>query len=71
MLVVERHLIGDLEEIFSPISVLKMPDELVTKITAEAPETQSMRRQLEYKQKRLQEGMETCRKALQGIKCMF
>lgn len=59
---IERLLIHDLGTLLSPGRVYDMDVELVTRIVAETPESQSLREELSKKLSVLRAGVETCRK---------
>jgi hypothetical protein len=65
--VVERHLLHELWAVFSPISVLSMPDKVVSAIAGESMEHQNRRHRLEVKKEVLMEGLKVCREALPGM----
>ena len=60
--VVEAFLIGEIWDIFAPSHVAQMPDELVTSLAAESPESRALRQQLQRKRDTLQKGLEICQK---------
>ena len=62
MRVVEAFLIGEIWDIFAPSHVAQMPDELVTSLAAESPESRALRQQLQRKRDTLQKGLEICQK---------
>jgi hypothetical protein len=68
-IVVERRLVGDLWEIFSPLSVVRMSPETIAAVCEEAPEDQKRRDQLESKRVSLTGGLEVTGRALRGVKC--
>lgn len=66
--IIERRIVGDLWEIFSPVSVASMDVKTIADIASESPEIQSKRVQLELQQERLRKGLTACRNALSGFK---
>ncbi|KAI5841700.1 dynamin family protein-like protein [Tricharina praecox] len=68
-IVVERRLVGDLWEIFSPLSVVRMSYETIAAVCEEAPEDQKRRDRLENKRISLAGGLEVTGRALRGVKC--
>ena len=60
--VVESTMIEDLVDIFTPLSVAQMEEELVREITSESPENQTQRELLERKLDVLMKGMEICKR---------
>jgi hypothetical protein len=64
--VIERHLLDELWNVFSPISVLSMPDKIISSIACESPESQSRRHSLEIRREMLARGLEICQEALPG-----
>lgn len=65
--VVERQVVSNLWEIFSPSSVVSMTAEMISSIAEESVEDRQLRKRLEVKLKSLQMGMEVCRGTLKGI----
>ncbi|KAF8243575.1 Dynamin family protein [Wilcoxina mikolae CBS 423.85] len=65
--VIERHLLHELWTVFSPISVMSMPDNFVSAIAGESSEHQNRRHSLEVKKEVLMEGLKICREALPGM----
>jgi hypothetical protein len=68
VIVIERQLVNNLWEVFSPTSIMGMSADMVAAICAEDPEDQRRREQLECKLASLKEGLETCGRALKGFK---
>jgi hypothetical protein len=64
--VIERHLLHELWNVFSPISVLSIPDEAVSAIAGEAPKSQNRRHSLEMRREMLTRGLKVCQEALPG-----
>lgn len=54
--------------IFSPIDVTKMSDEEIEFVAAEPPETTQQRVHLESRRAMLEQGLETFREAMGGLK---
>ncbi|KAM3070385.1 hypothetical protein ACMFMG_010212 [Clarireedia jacksonii] len=59
--VIEAKLISSLHDLFSPMSVLSMPDDLVTEIAGEPEESRMQREQLTKQLHVLTKGTETCK----------
>ncbi|KAF3910516.1 Dynamin [Orbilia brochopaga] len=55
--VVERHILTDLSEIFSPVSVMKLSNEKVEHLAAESDEVQQKRQELETLRAQLESGL--------------
>ncbi|KAF8246412.1 hypothetical protein K440DRAFT_645130 [Wilcoxina mikolae CBS 423.85] len=68
IIVVERQLVSNLWDIFSPTSIMGMSDSEVSAICEEAPEDLRRREQLEAKRISLGAGLEACGRALKGVK---
>lgn len=64
--VIERHLMADLHNIFSPMTVLHMSDAKVQSIVSEPESTKRQRRLLSDRVKKLEEGQEIFRGFLDG-----
>lgn len=62
--VAERHLLSDLNEIFSPIVILQMPDGKVESIVSERESAKRQRVFLTDRIKKLQEGQNIFRSVL-------
>ncbi len=60
--VIEAKLISPLYDIFSPITVISMPDDLVTSIAGESEENRAEREQLNKQLEVLTKGIETCKR---------
>ncbi|GAW17592.1 hypothetical protein ANO14919_070510 [Xylariales sp. No.14919] len=60
--VIERKLMAALSEIFSPIVVLEMPDDLVSAIAGESQESRTKRARLANQVEILVKGSETCKR---------
>lgn len=60
--VIESFIVESLVEIFTPLSVVQMEEELVRKIASESPENQTQRQLLELKVDVLAKGMEICKR---------
>ncbi|KAI1347300.1 P-loop containing nucleoside triphosphate hydrolase protein [Xylaria sp. FL0043] len=60
--VIERKLMAVLSEIFSPVVVLEMPDDLVSAIAGESQDTRDERTKLANQVKILNKGSETCKR---------
>ncbi|KAF8538787.1 P-loop containing nucleoside triphosphate hydrolase protein [Trichophaea hybrida] len=65
--VIERHLLHELWNVFSPISVMSMLDNVVSAIAGESSEHQNRRHRLDVKKEVLMEGLKVCREALPGM----
>ncbi|KAF8534064.1 P-loop containing nucleoside triphosphate hydrolase protein [Trichophaea hybrida] len=68
IIVVERQLVSNLWDIFSPMSIMGMSDSEVSAICEEAPEDLRKREQLEAKRVSLSAGLEACGRALKGVR---
>lgn len=68
IIVVERRLVNNLWDIFSPSSITEMSEDAITKICAETLDDQRKRDQLELKRISLQGGMQVCNMALKGVR---
>ncbi|KAA8894918.1 P-loop containing nucleoside triphosphate hydrolase protein [Sphaerosporella brunnea] len=66
--VVERQLMSNLWEVFSPTSVMDMAPETLALICEESPGIQKRRELLETKLNGLKGGLEVCERALKGVK---
>lgn len=62
--VAERHLLSDLNEIFSPMFILQMPDDKVQSIVSERESAKRQRVFLTDRIKKLQEGQNIFRSVL-------
>lgn len=56
--VVKRHLINDLEEIFSPLTVFQWPDAEILRLASEPEDVMKRRQFLEGRKKVLESGSE-------------
>ena len=67
--VIETNLIKPLADMFAPLIVFDMPDDLATRIAGESTENKSCRDQLSIKLHILRKGSETCRRfiGIQGL----
>ncbi|KAF8538802.1 P-loop containing nucleoside triphosphate hydrolase protein [Trichophaea hybrida] len=65
--VVERHLMRGLWDVFSPIAVLSMPDQLVERSAAESAKGRNLRKRSEVQKERLMKSLEACRKVLLDV----
>lgn len=68
IVVVERCLLDELWDVFSPLKVMEMDEELVRSICEEAPEDLRRRELLEGKRGSLRGGLEVCGRALKGVR---
>ena len=60
--VIESSIVQDLADTFTPVLVLEMESELVTKISSESRENQTKRELLERKRDILRKGVEICKR---------
>ncbi|KAF7937322.1 uncharacterized protein EAE98_001636 [Botrytis deweyae] len=59
--VIEASIVDKLADVFNPLAVAQMTNELVSQIAAESQENQTQREQLEKKIHVLEEGLKTCK----------
>ncbi|KAI0118153.1 interferon-induced GTP-binding protein Mx [Nemania sp. FL0031] len=64
--VVERHVMKNLKDIFSPLRVINLPDSKITSIVLEPSSTKRQRLLLQDRIKRLEEGREIFRSAIRS-----
>jgi len=65
--VIQRRIVRQLWDVFTPISLAAMGSEVVAKIAAESNSEQSRRALLQSKTAKLREGLDICQASLDGF----
>ncbi len=65
--VIQRRIVRQLWEVFTPISVAAMGSGVIAKITAEPNSDQKRRAQLQFRTAKLREGLDICEASLDGF----
>jgi hypothetical protein len=65
--VIERHIVSDLENIFSPVVVSDLPETSITAVASEPAATKKLREHLKDQIKKLESGQDIFRSVMGGV----